>query len=710
MKNSPGKTHRLNHVIKKAEQLTAVRAICSGLVNITPVLIIGAFALVLKTFPAVAYQTFISSFAGGLWPAFLDFVYSATFGMLSIYMTIFISRAYVRLKENAMTMDAATDIGAVMASLMSFFILAGAYQPGFGTASVGPKSMFLAILTSIVATLLYLRFHRAFTSRRRRYYSTGADQEFNLMMFSIFPILLTTLVFAVFNMLIVRLFPVDSFRELLILAFDRLFSIGKNGFAKGFFFVLLSSLLWFFGIHGSDTLEDVMQTYFAPGLAANQAAVEAGQAPTAILTKEVFDCFVLMGGCGAAICLLLAILLFSRSRARRGLGLAAALPMLFNINELMVFGLPIIYNPILLIPFICVPLVCYTLAYLAIASGLVPVITGAVEWTTPVLLGGFHATGSLAGSLLQVVNIAVGVMIYLPFMRLLERQDEENYRREYDTFVSYFRENEQSFSTGFRLLDQNNVHGEFAKNLCADLEHSIQDGVTLFYQAQHHYDGHCIGVEALLRWKHPVYGMVYPPLVIKLAEEGGFLPKLEETVLQQALEDRPRVLRKYGQGIKVSVNVTGTTVVTPRFLQFCRQMDEKYGFAGKNLCLEVTEQATLAFDESTTQALRAFRSLGLSLAIDDFSMGQTSLNYLKESLFDFIKLDGSLVKGLFTHRNCREIILSLTQLAATLHLTVLAEYVETEEQRAALHEIGCDCYQGYLYAKAEPLPEEDKSI
>ncbi len=695
--------HGLNRIMKAAEQLTAVRAIRGGLVNITPVLIIGAFALILKTFPVRAYQAFIAAFAGGLWPSFLDFIYSATFGMLSVYMTISISRAYVRIQWSDRG-SAASDIGAVIASLISFFILAGTYLPAFGTDCVGPKSMFLAILTSIGATVLYLRFHRAMTDRRRRYYSTGVDQSFHRMLASLPPIVFTVLIFALFNLLIVRVFAVDSFRMLLSLAFDRLFSIGENGFVKGFFFVLLSSLLWFFGIHGSDTLEGVMQTYFTPGLAANQAAAAAGQAPSAILTKEFFDCFVLMGGCGAAICLLIAILVFSRNRARRGLGLAAAFPMIFNINELMVFGLPIIYNPILLIPFITVPLVCYTLAYLAIASGLVPHITAEVAWTTPIIMGGYHATGSLAGSALQLVNVIVGAAIYLPFVRALDRRDEETYRREYDSFVDYFRQNEQNTSAG-PLLELRSLYGDFARSLCADLEHSLSKGVTLAYQPQYHHDGRCIGVEALLRWKHPVYGTVYPPLVVKLAEEGGFLPRLEEAVLQQALSDRPKVLRKFGKDAKLSVNVTGITVVTPRFLQFCRQLDGKYGFAGKNLCLEVTEQATLSFDEGTTRALRAFREMGLSLAIDDFSMGQTSLNYLKESLFDFIKLDGSLVKGLFAHQNCREIILSITQLAASLHLTVLAEFVETEEQRDALHEIGCDCYQGYLYSPAEFLDE-----
>lgn len=250
------------------------------------------------------------------------------------------------------------------------------------------------------------------------------------------------------------------------------------------------------------------------------------------------------------------------------------------------------------------------------------------------------------------------------------------------------------------MIERKGIYGKFAKALCVKLKHGIKDGVRLAYQPQYHYDGHCTGVEALLRWEHPVYGMIYPPLVVKLAQEGGFLPDLEEAVLTQALSDRPKILERFGENVKLSVNVTGNTIVTDRYLQFCRRLNAKEGFAGKNICLEVTEQAALAFDEETNRKLRAFREMGLALAIDDFSMGQTSLNYLKENLFDCIKLDGSLVKGLFTHQNCKEIILSISRLAESLHLSVLAEYVETEEEREALHEIGCDLYQGYLYSPA----------
>lgn len=689
------KIRNIYGVMSKLEQLTIVNAIRGGLLNIIPILIVGAFALILKTFPVAAYQEFIKNAAGGLLLSFFEFIYSATFGVLSIYMTLSISRAYANLKTD----NSAPEIGVVLASILSFFILAGAYLPDFSTENIGPKSMFLAIVTGIGASCIYLKLYSVLPFRNRRFYSTGADREFNQMLSYLAPVALTAMAFAAFNAAIIYIFKVDSFRMLLILAFDRLFSIGSTGFLKGFFFVLLSSVLWFFGIHGSDTLESVMQTYFASGLDINKAAVAAGGAPTEILNKVFFDCFVLMGGCGATICLLIAILIFSRNRARRGLGFAAAFPMIFNINELMVFGLPIVFNPIMLIPFVTVPLVAYSLSYIAMFLGLVPIITEAVEWTTPIILGGFHATGSVAGSILQIVNVIVGVLIYFPFIRLLDRRDEIKYRNEYNSFVSYFKKNEQSLA-GIKLTEQSNSYGEFAKALCAELEHSINKGIVLAYQPQYDGDGNCIGAEALLRWKHPVYGMLYPPIFVKLADEGGFLPSLEEAVFIRALNDRPKLLKKFGDSIKLSVNVTGKTVVTQRYLQFCQRLDEKYSFKGKNICLEVTEQDSLTFDEKTINALNTLRGLGLYLAIDDFAMGQTSINYLKENLFDFIKLDGSLVRGLPSNNNCKEIILSITSLAKSLNLKVIAEYVETNEQRDALKEIGCDYYQGYLYSPA----------
>ncbi|MBR5742043.1 MAG: PTS sugar transporter subunit IIC/EAL domain-containing protein [Firmicutes bacterium] len=694
MKNTSEK----NSFIDRVEQMTVVRSVRDGLSNMVPVLTIGAFALILQTFPVTGYQTFIATFADGFLLSLFKLIYSATFGVLSVYMTYFISRAFLRLKADPEIVKS----GGHAASLLSFFILAGAYLTTFGTDSMGPKSMFLAILTGLGASELYLVFCRLFNKGRHTLLTTGADREFNKMLSTLFPTALVAVIFALFNALVIRAFGVDSFRTLLAQAFNRLFAVQGSMFTKGFFFVFLSSALWFFGIHGSDTLEGVMQTYFAPGLAANKAAIAAGTAPTTVLTKGFFDCFVLMGGCGAAICLLISILLFSRNRARRGLGFAAAFPMAFNINELMVFGLPIILNPLMLIPFLTVPLVCYSVSYAAISSGIVPMITNEVEWTTPILLGGFRATGSAMGLLLQFVNVVIGVAIYTPFVRRLDRLSEEESRRDFNDFMAFYRANEAEL-IGTRLTERGDAYGNFAKGLLAEMRGKKDRLFTLYYQPQYHYDGRCIGVETLLRWQHPVHGNLYPPLVMHLAEEGGFLAELEEAVIERALAERPKVLERFGKDIKFSFNVTGTTVVTPRFLAFIRKLNERDPFEGKNIYLEVTEQAAISFNEETLSALRELREMGLLLAIDDFSMGQTSVHYMKDTVFNMIKLDGSLVRSLSTHENAREIVSSIIRLAGSLDMTVLAEYVETEEEREMLHSCGCDNYQGYLYSQAVPL-------
>ena len=178
------------------------------------------------------------------------------------------------------------------------------------------------------------------------------------------------------------------------------------------------------------------------------------------------------------------------------------------------------------------------------------------------------------------------------------------------------------------------------------------------------------------------------------------MAELEENVLKNALADRPRVLEKFGKDIKLSVNVTGTTVVTQRYVQFCRRINETSPFAGKNICIEVTEQAAIAFNDETINAMRALHEMGILLAIDDFSMGHTSIHYMRDNLFDIIKLDGGLVNGLVSHKNSQDIISSIVQLAGNLNMTVIAEFVDSEVKRVLLHAIGCDCYQGFLYSPA----------
>ncbi len=206
------------------------------------------------------------------------------------------------------------------------------------------------------------------------------------------------------------------------------------------------------------------------------------------------------------MCLLIALLTFSRRRGNRLLGKMAAFPMIFNINEIMVFGLPIIYNPIMLVPFFCVPVVCFLTSWGAMSLGLVPLVTSSVEWTMPVILGGYLATGSVMGSLLQVFNLALGVMIYRPFVKKYDEERLENARRDYDHLVEIFKRSEQNREP-ITLTELSGHDGAFAKALAADINYAIaHDTLELYYQPQFNLAGECFGAEALLRFRVPAAG------------------------------------------------------------------------------------------------------------------------------------------------------------------------------------------------------------
>ena len=683
---------------KKVENLKLVRVMRSGLIQLIPVLTIGAFALVLKTFPIEAYQTFINSFAAGFLASAFNIVYCATFGVLSMYMALFISKAFVAYTED----PGSSPGGAYIAALLSFFALSGVDLDSFGIESMGPKSMILAIITGIGASAMYLALNRLFKRRKIQLMSAGANAELNDTIYSIFSIAATAVAFTMVNLAVVKTFNVGSFRELMAVLMTAVFSRGDTGFFKGFFFVMVSSLLWFFGIHGNDAMENVAAEYLIPGIAKNQEMIAAGMKPTIILSKGFIDCFVLIGGCGTALCILIALLVFSKNRAEKRLCIAATAPMLLNINEIMVFGLPIIYNPLLLIPFVLTPLVCYTVAYAATALGIVPVITNEVAWTTPIFLSGYLATGSIAGSILQLVNLLIGILIYLPFVKRIDAVEAKDAAATYIELVEFFKKNEKNMNN-IHITGMDNNYGRCAKNLCVDIQENMAECMHIAYQPQCRYDGTCAGVEALLRWKHPIYGAVYPPMVMKLADEGNILTEMETYIFRKVVDDLPKVKERFGKDVKVSINITAATACNIGFIHFCEEMNEKNNFKGKNIYVEVTEQEPLLFDDNTTFALRTLRDMGLLLSIDDFSAGSTSLHYIKDNLFDELKLDGSLVRGMLTHKNGKEIVASVIQLAKSTNMEVVAEFVETEDQRDALNELGCDYYQGYLFSPAVEL-------
>lgn len=667
---------------------------------IIPVILMGSFSLVLTSMPIKAYQDFITGAFSGAFLDMLNFIYDATFGMVSLFITLSISICYIRskgLRNNYVF------VGAVTA-VVGFFILSGVSIHKVNFEYMGVKGMFTAIFSAIVVSKIFVVIISNLTIPFRLY-ADGIDLEFNDAIIAMIPGTFIVSTIAILNYLVQKVFQVDCFHALFVRSVNSVFEISGRTFGSGLLFVLISSLLWFLGIHGSDVLEGTMEKVFSSGMKENINMIAQGKEPNVILTKQFFDLFVLIGGCGVTICLLISLFLVSRRNVNKNLARISAIPMLFNINELMVFGLPIIYNPYMLIPFVLTPIVCYIVSYMAFYLKLVPVITQEVAWTTPVFLSGYKATGSYKGSLLQFILIGIGVLIYIPFIRKYESAKIKSEMARMSELTEMLKKSERD-NEDIKILSVSGIHGVLAKCLAADLQYAIEDEqIQLYYQLQYNDKLECIGAETLLRYRHPVHGMLYPPLVIKLAEEAGLLGKLERYMFKQAAIDYQKIKAVYHKKIKISVNVTISTILEPSFLTFLQKLKSDYSIEDSEMCIEITEQMAIKSDDQFEKVLNQVKKMGFLLAIDDFSMGSTSLKYLQKNQFDIVKLDGSIVTEMMTNDRSKEIISSIVYLANSLHFIVLAEYVESEEQIEKLKQIGCCYYQGYHFSKSVDINE-----
>lgn len=675
-----------------------LQCIRSGLIMMIPIMMIGSFALMFRSLPITAYQQFITTVFSGAIYEFLSFIHTATFGFLAVYMTVSVSISYARqyMPTNAF------GYGPLFTSLNCFFIFSGVLSGDFSKDALGANGMFTGIVCALAASALYCEIKKRLP-RLSRLYTDGVDGEFKSAISAIVPTLLVIMVFALLNLVFVRAFHGREFQALFTDVVNQAFGQMGNSLGTSLLYVLLSSVLWFFGIHGENLLATVNANLFTPALETNLSLVESGKEATEIFCKPFFDVFVVMGGCGTTLCLLLAILLFSKRRSDRNLARTAALPILFNINEIMIFGLPVVFNPILLIPFLVTPLVMVLTSSLAMYLGLVPMPIANVGWTTPVLLGGYLVTGSISGAVLQIVNIIIGVFIYRPFIHTYDKVSEWNAKHRMEKLLKIFKQSEEQWNP-IELLGLRDSLGGVSRTLAEDFTYRIQNQLpTLFYQPQYSVNGECIGVEALLRWEHPLYGTIYPPMIIKLAEETGQLAFLEKSIYKSVMKDMDRLLQVLGEDTKVSVNVSGITIQTNDFEEFLSELYQKNPEACRHICIELTEQTALQINDTLIGRLSRIHSMGYSLAIDDFSMGSTSIKYLQTSVFDIIKLDGSLSSDIVHNPRSLEIVSSISTLSNTFEISVLAEYVETEEQRAMLEEAGCKLYQGYLYSSAVPL-------
>jgi diguanylate cyclase (GGDEF)-like protein len=218
--------------------------------------------------------------------------------------------------------------------------------------------------------------------------------------------------------------------------------------------------------------------------------------------------------------------------------------------------------------------------------------------------------------------------------------------------------------------------------------------------------GERVAEEALLRWEHPVRGMVPPGEFIGIAEETGIIVPIGTWVLNQACE-RAGTTRQDGPNkgpLCTSANISARQLLRPDFAGLVRATLLEFDLEPSALCMEIAEHVLLDDQENITQTLERLKDFGIRLAIDDFGTGGSSLTYLRRYPFDELKVDQAFVAGLGQSAADDAIVAATIDMAHALGMVVAAEGVETEVQRLRLIELGCDRAQGYLLAPPEAAP------
>ena len=239
----------------------------------------------------------------------------------------------------------------------------------------------------------------------------------------------------------------------------------------------------------------------------------------------------------------------------------------------------------------------------------------------------------------------------------------------------------------------------------ADLREAIRSGqLALHYQPQVDQDGKMLGAEALLRWPHPRRGMISPAEFIPLAERTGLILPMGEWVLDTACSHLAELANHPNTAhLTLSVNISVHQIREPDFVVRAMAAIERHKVDPGRLKMELTESVFARDMDDLIAKMKALRQYGVSFSLDDFGTGYSSLSYLKRLPLDQLKIDQTFVRDLLTQPRDLAIAKTIIELGTTMNMSVVAEGVETREQRQILESMGCRQFQGYLFGKPMPM-------
>lgn len=401
--------------------LTAIR---DGFLVGTPLIIVASIFLVIGNFPIPGYTDFVAKFLGKGWDGYLDAVIGSTFGIIALLGVIGIGYYYGKAKG-------IEGIAGAAVSLVAFLILSPQTHPlfvdkegkafsGFASGNLGTKGLFLAMITALISVTI-------FTAIKNKGWTIKLPDGVPPAVMNSFAALIPSM-FVMFTFFIIRLVFLFLTKE--GYAHDFIYKILQAplmGFGQSLIFEpiyqFLSTLFWFFGINGPAVTNTIFNPIHLALTAENLTAFNAHQPLPNIFTGPFGDFFSNFGGGGSTLSLVLLMIFKGKSERMKKLGKLSIVPGIFGINEMVIFGLPVVLNPIIAIPFLLVPLVNTILATAATLLHIIPRTTGVLlPWTTPMFFSGWLATGSIIAGIFQIILVIIGCLIYYPFFKVLDNQ------------------------------------------------------------------------------------------------------------------------------------------------------------------------------------------------------------------------------------------------------------------------------------------------
>ncbi|MGL5153019.1 MAG: PTS sugar transporter subunit IIC [Clostridium sp.] len=394
---------------KLAEQ-KHLRAVRDGIIATLPLIIVGSFFLIIA-FPPLPETWGITAFLKEN-AAKILLPYRMTMYIMTLYATFGIGYSL----SKSYKLDGVS--GGILSTIAFMLTLTPQVVEGMGfampMANMGGGGMFVGILVSIFAVEI-LRFttKHNLNIKMPEQVPPAVARSFE----SLTPTAIVILVmggityflnFDWHSMIAKVVSP-------LVTATDTLPSV--------LILILLVTFFWAFGIHGVSIVGSIARPLWLQLLDGNSAALAAGEQLPHIAAEPFFQWFIWIGGSGCTIGLVVAMVLVGKSKYGRTLGKSALAPSIFNINEPVIFGFPVVLNPILIVPFIITPMVCATIAWFATKLGMVGAVTVTAPWTLPGPIGAFLATnGDIRASILNILLIILSILIYLPFVKMYDNK------------------------------------------------------------------------------------------------------------------------------------------------------------------------------------------------------------------------------------------------------------------------------------------------